>query len=267
MAGIDLFLHPTFLLLLAFVGLNGGGGLPAIALVSATFGCVLLHELGHALTARQFGIPTADITLYPIGGVARLLRMPKAPGAELLIALAGPAVNVLIAAALAGLLGVSALIDPHGTSRMAEVSWFFQNLLYINVGLAVFNMFPAFPMDGGRVLRALLSLRMGRPRATVVAATLGQLLAVALPLVLMALGAFSVFHLAMAAFLYLAAGAELAQARGDGGPRDPGDDDQSGGRMPWTTPPGFRWENRGRGVWQLAPIVIPAAPPRGRRWR
>src|SRR3954468_7031333 len=101
-AGIDLFLHPTFLILLAYVGATQRG-LESILLVSAVFGCVLLHELGHALMARQFGIETEDITLYPIGGVARLQRMPRAPGAELLIALAGPAVNVLIVAALASL--------------------------------------------------------------------------------------------------------------------------------------------------------------------
>src|SRR3954454_6152863 len=98
-AGIDVFLHPTFLLLLAYVGMTQGG-IGAILLVSAVFGCVLLHEMGHALTARRFGIETEDITLYPIGGVARLRRMPRAPGAELLIALAGPAVNFAIVAAL-----------------------------------------------------------------------------------------------------------------------------------------------------------------------
>src|SRR3984957_9271189 len=93
-AGIDVFLHPTFLLLLAYVGITEGG-IGSILLVSSVFGCVLLHEFGHALMARRFGIATVHITLYPIGGVARLRRMPRAPGAELLIALAGPAVNVL----------------------------------------------------------------------------------------------------------------------------------------------------------------------------
>src|SRR3954454_2838628 len=102
-AGIDVFLHPTFLLLLAFVGMRQGG-LGSILLVSAVFGCVLLHELGHALMARRFGIATEDITLYPIGGVARLRRMPRAPGAELAIALAGPAVNVAIALVVAAAL-------------------------------------------------------------------------------------------------------------------------------------------------------------------
>ena len=105
-AGIDLFVHPTFLLIL----LPGVTGL-SLPLLLALFGCVLLHELGHALMARQFGIETADITLYPIGGVARLQRMPRAPGAELLIALAGPAVNFAIVAALVGLefLGIGGM--------------------------------------------------------------------------------------------------------------------------------------------------------------
>src|SRR3954471_21465446 len=107
-AGIDVFLHPTFLLLLAYVGMLQGG-MGSILLVSAAFGCVLLHELGHALMARGFGIGTEDITLYPIGGVARLRRMPKAPGAELLIALAGPAVNVVIAVALGTILALGLL--------------------------------------------------------------------------------------------------------------------------------------------------------------
>src|SRR3954471_5770194 len=105
-AGIDVFLHPSFLILLAFFA---PGGLESVLLVSAAFGCVLLHELGHALMARRFGIGTEDITLYMIGGVARLRRMPKAPGAELLIALAGPAVNVVIAVALGTILALGLL--------------------------------------------------------------------------------------------------------------------------------------------------------------
>src|SRR3954467_481578 len=111
-AGIDVFLHPTFLLLLAFVGMRQGG-LGSILLVSAVFGCVLLHELGHALMARRFGIETEDITLYPIGGVARLSRLPRSPGAELAIALAGPAVNFAIVAGLVG-LGFLGLFGPGG---------------------------------------------------------------------------------------------------------------------------------------------------------
>jgi len=262
-AGIDLYLHPTFLLLLAFVGLSTRGqGPAAVALTVATFGCVLLHELGHALAARRFGIATEDITLYPIGGVARLRRMPRAPGAELLIALAGPAVNVGLAAGLALGIGAAVVVAPFALA--GGVSGFLATLLEINLGLALFNLLPAFPMDGGRVLRALLSLPMGRRRATEVAATLGQVLAIALPAVLLAFGMFSPFHLVMAAFLYLAAGAELAQVRAEENRHDDEDGDD---RDAWSAPPGYRWVSRGRGVWQLAPIPVTAGPYRARRWR
>src|SRR5882757_2052006 len=109
-AGIDVYLHPTFLLLLAYFAFSDDG-LGSLSMVIAAFTCVLLHEYGHALTARRFGIETEDITLYPIGGVARLRRMPRAPGVELAVVLAGPAVNVAIMAGLVG-LSVSGLVPP-----------------------------------------------------------------------------------------------------------------------------------------------------------
>src|SRR3954467_4520657 len=137
-AGIDVFLHPTFLLLLAFVGMRQEGP-GSILLTSAVFGCVLLHELGHALMARRFGIETEDITLYPIGGVARLRRMPRAPGAELLIALAGPAVNLVIVMALVAASEIGLLGSPSPLSLFAD------QLTLINLGLALFNLIPAFP--------------------------------------------------------------------------------------------------------------------------
>ena len=164
-AGIDLYVHATFLLIfLVFPGVFDGGPLSPwnVLLVLSVFGCVLLHELGHALMARRFGIQTRDITLYPIGGVARLERMPRAPGAELLIALAGPAVNFAIAAVLLPLLFL-------GTDEFASLSMiglFLESLLSINLFLGLFNLVPAFPMDGGRVLRACLSNWLGRLRAT-----------------------------------------------------------------------------------------------------
>src|SRR4051812_1521465 len=168
-AGIDVYLHPTFLLILAYAAAQGGaiGSL----LVLCAFGCVLLHELGHALMARRYGIETEDITLYPIGGVARLRRMPRSPGAELAIALAGPAVNVGIALALAAAWLLGLFGDPAGGS---VIGLFAVNLGVVNVVLALFNLIPAFPMDGGRVLRALLSGWLGRARATFVAASLGR---------------------------------------------------------------------------------------------
>lgn len=252
-AGIDLFLHSTFLLVLAWAGLHG---VETLLLVSAVFGCVVLHELGHALTARAFGVPTRDITLYPIGGVARLERMPRAPGAEMLITLAGPLVNVAIAATLAMALWASGGMGWESDESLLAV--FTSELLWINVVLAVFNMIPAFPMDGGRILRAALTVPLGRYRATEVAAGLGRGLALVFPLVTSYLGVFSVMHLVLAVFLFFAAGAELRQVRSE-------DDDHNGsgrGDGIWAAPPGYRWVNRGQGTWQLAPIHVTS-----HRWR
>ena len=168
--GIPVYLHMTFVLLLGVLGLvqlvQGGLGaaLFTMILVLAVFGSVLLHEFGHALAARHYGIGTRDITLLPIGGLARLNRMPTNPRHELWIALAGPAVNV----AIAGVLGV--WVSLFGGA-------FFGRLMLINLALAAFNMLPAFPMDGGRVLRALLAQRMGRVPATDIAASIGKGLA------------------------------------------------------------------------------------------
>ncbi|QDU38507.1 Putative zinc metalloprotease Rip3 [Maioricimonas rarisocia] len=187
-AGIGLYVHWTFLLLLAWViggtVVAGGGwwsGLVSGALIVAIFTCVVLHELGHALAARRYGIPTRDISLLPIGGVARLERMPEKPEQELVVALAGPAVNVIILVLLGGLslaiLGPAQLL---GSSRLG-VS-FIRNLLMVNGAMVVFNMLPAFPMDGGRVLRAILAMGIDYGRATDIAANIGKGLAVALAL-------------------------------------------------------------------------------------
>jgi len=256
-AGIDLFLHPTFLILLTYAGLFWGG-LEAVLLVSALFGCVLLHELGHALMARRFGIETADITLYPIGGVARLHRLPRAPGAELLIALAGPAVNVAIALTLWAGLGASGW-DPMSSGRVA--SWA-ELLMSMNLILAVFNMIPAFPMDGGRVLRALLSGWLGRGLATEIAAALGQGLALLFGLYSALNG--SLLQAFLAAFIYFAAGAERSQVRAEEWRRRR--DDAGDGNGIWMAPPGYLWVHRGNGVWQLAPIVVPVSG-RSYPWR
>lgn len=250
-AGIDLYVHSTFLLLLLFPGVLSG--MPLLMLV---FGCVLLHELGHALMARRFGIETADITLYPIGGVARLNRIPKAPGAEFLIALAGPAVNFAI---------VLTLLAFEIASYRLSVAPFFGGLvgwlMIINLSLGLFNLIPAFPMDGGRVLRAALSGWLGRVRATSIAALIGRSLA-------LAFGAYSLFgwmgaisgpmapslvHVALAAFIYYAASAEEAQVLAeDRARRFEGIRDEAG---VWNAPPGYRWVQRGNGVWLLAPII------------
>jgi Zn-dependent protease len=184
--GIDLFVHGTFWLLpliVLFSGLSAGATLAEagveIVFIFAVFACVVLHELGHALAARAYGIGTRDITLYPIGGVASLERMPEKPGQEIAIALAGPAVNFVIAGALfTGLVG-SAVVFPWAASasEAAPALVLAAKLLWANVFLGLFNLLPCFPMDGGRVLRAVLATRLSRLRATEIAAGVGTLMA------------------------------------------------------------------------------------------
>jgi Zn-dependent protease/CBS domain-containing protein len=180
MLGIPIRIHATFVLLLLWIGMWAAAAsrnVPReLAFVLALFACVLLHEMGHALMAKRFGVRTREIVLYPIGGVARLERMPGG-WAELLIALAGPAVNVVIAAGLSVVLLARGV--PVDVSRAAPMMTgdLVDKLFAINVMLVVFNMIPAFPMDGGRVLRAVLALALGQDRATRIAAIVGQLIA------------------------------------------------------------------------------------------
>lgn len=213
--GIDLHLHLTFLLMLAFIGVShwaAHGSFAAVAtgvgLFLAIFACVMLHEYGHALAARSFGIGTRDITLLPIGGVARLERMPEKPMQELWITLAGPAVNVAIAIVLALWLTFSRSWEPLG-ALSATNGAFLERLLAVNVFLVLFNLLPAFPMDGGRVLRALLALRMEYVRATRFAAWVGQALAVGLGVI----GFFSnPMLLLVAIFVWFGAAQEAGSA-------------------------------------------------------
>jgi Zn-dependent protease len=214
-AGIDVNIHVTFTLLIAWVllahGLTGqtlGAAVNGLTFVIAIFGCVLLHELGHALAARRFGIGTRDITLLPIGGVARLERMPEKPLQELWVALAGPAVNVLIAVALYVWLVLSSQLVP--LSQVGVVTGpFVERLLMVNLLLIVFNMIPAFPMDGGRCVRALLALWLEHARATRVAAGVGQVIAVGF----VVLGLFSnPFLLLIGVFVWLGAAQEARYA-------------------------------------------------------
>lgn len=179
-AGIGVYMHTTFLLLLGWVALTSflqgqtfAAALEGVAFILALFFVVVLHEYGHALTARRYGIKTRDITLLPIGGVARLERMPDDPKQELWVALAGPAVNVVIAVGLFLWLLVTNAMEPISRLGVASGS-FLERLMLVNVVLVVFNMIPAFPMDGGRVVRALLAMRMEYTRATQIAAGLGQ---------------------------------------------------------------------------------------------
>jgi Zn-dependent protease len=181
--GIGVYVHATFFLLIGFVvlshwsaGYDLGKTLEGIAFILALFGCVVLHEFGHALMAARYGIQTRDITLLPIGGVARLERMPEDPLQELWVALAGPAVNAVIALALYAWLAISATLAPLEQLTVTGGP-FLERLLVVNLILIVFNMLPAFPMDGGRVLRALLATQMEYTRATQIAANTGQAMA------------------------------------------------------------------------------------------
>lgn len=183
-SGIAVSVHATFLLLVVWFAVaywfevgNLARVASGVALFLLLFGCVLLHELGHALIAQRFGFITRDITLLPIGGVARLERMPDDPKQSLWITLAGPAVNIAIAAALFVALRLTGTWQPV-TSISLTRGPFFERLMLVNVSLVVFNMLPAFPMDGGRALRALLATRLDDRRATRIAARLGQGMAV-----------------------------------------------------------------------------------------
>ncbi len=194
--GIEINVHPTFALVLLWVFLqwgrgSGGGFLPmlfGLALLGLVFGCVVLHELGHSFMALQHGIRVHDITLWPIGGVARIEQVPARPGAEVLIALAGPAVNVAIAVALLPPLVLFGLVS--GLNSPGEYLLYVTEhvspgallvyLFLVNVVLLLFNLLPAFPMDGGRVLRAVLTTLIGRERGTRAAVMVGQAMAVGL---------------------------------------------------------------------------------------
>ncbi|HET9453363.1 MAG TPA: site-2 protease family protein [Gemmatimonadaceae bacterium] len=223
-AGIALYVHATFLLLLAWVAVSefqttrsAADTLNGVLFVLAVFATVVLHELGHALAARRYGIHTRDITLLPIGGVARLERMPRDPRQELVVALAGPAVNVAIAAvlylALRATGGIPTFLDNASLSDGFLERGFAVRLLAVNIWLVLFNLIPAFPMDGGRVLRALLAMRTrDHERATETAARVGRFFA----LVFGVVGMFVVGNpllVIIALFVWLGAAAEAAAAQ------------------------------------------------------
>ena len=183
-AGIRVYLHWTFVLLLGWIlyshlgqGHDWAEAWRGVGFIIALFGCVLLHEFGHALTAKRYDIRTRDITLLPIGGIARLERLPENPRHELWVTLAGPAVNVVIAGVLFAVVYLLYPVNEFSQARFLEGNFLVQ-LMWVNVLLGAFNLLPAFPMDGGRVLRALLSMRLGRARATRLAASIGQGMAI-----------------------------------------------------------------------------------------
>ena len=204
LAGIPVKVHVTFLLIVILIGAGAVSPIQfaaRAAMVGLLFSSVVLHELGHALAARRYGIPTREITLLPIGGVAMLERFPTNPRHEIVIALAGPAVSFALAAAAWPLARLAAATPlAFGLSEMATV----------NAILGLFNLVPALPMDGGRVLRGLLALRLGRGRATRIAARVGRVLAVGF----VVLGVFyNPWLAAVGAFVFLAAGSEARQDR------------------------------------------------------
>jgi Zn-dependent protease/predicted transcriptional regulator len=209
--GVDIFIHFTFLFLLAWIGIAHYSErqeftdvVEGIGFILVIFFIVVLHEFGHSLAARRFGIKTKDITLLPIGGLARLERMPEKPSQELVVAIAGPAVNVVLAVVFGIILTLTG-----GWSPVEEISVtggsFMERLFAVNLMLIIFNLLPAFPMDGGRVLRALLAMRKPYPEATRLAATIGQAMALLLGLAGMFFNPMLVF---IALFVWVGAAQE-----------------------------------------------------------
>ena len=211
-AGIPIRLHFTFFLLLIYFALMGKGGprWEGVLLMVAVFTCVVLHELGHSLVAQRYGIRVSEIVLYPIGGVARMEKLPK-PHQELWIALAGPAVNVVIALILYASLKATHVPITWGDIGPLGAHWV-QHLLIINVFLALFNMIPAFPMDGGRVLLAVMAMRLGEFGATQIAASVGQLLAFAIGFWGLTEQNFMLLFIAF--FVFIGAGQEAVMYQG-----------------------------------------------------
>ncbi|MDX2149965.1 MAG: site-2 protease family protein [Bryobacteraceae bacterium] len=212
--GVPVRLHFTFVLLFVFLivfGIESQSGLAIALYIGALFGSVLLHELGHALVAKRYGIRTLEIVMYPIGGVARLERSPRARE-EFWIAIAGPAVNLVIAAGLFGFLLTQGPLEPmEGLGRATDAN-LLQRIAAGNLVLAMFNLLPAFPMDGGRILRSLLALKRGEDEATRMASRAGQWLAVAIGLYGLISMQFMLVFIAF--FVYLGAAQEGWMARG-----------------------------------------------------
>ena len=219
-SGIEVRIHLTFLLFLAWIWVSYyrvaglAGAVQGVLFVLALFACVLLHEFGHAFAARGFGIATPDITLLPIGGVARLSRIPDQPWQEFVVAIAGPLVNVVIAGALIFVVHRSAELQQLEYLENPRVE-LLSRLASVNVMLVLFNLIPAFPMDGGRILRALLAMTMPYARATQIAAWIGQGLAVVF-------GIYGLFGnpllIFIAFFIFAGAQQEARMARAKGSP-------------------------------------------------
>ena len=209
--GIPIRLHFTFLLILVWFGVRsmqqGETFLSGLAFAAMLFGCVLLHELGHAAVARIYGVKTREIVLYPIGGVARMESMPSGK-AELLIAVAGPAVNLALAGMLFGVMISMQIAMPASAAEMLSGSSVVVELWILNLVLCFFNLVPAFPMDGGRILRATLTLFMPEEKSTAIAALVGQGFAILFGAIGLFSGNFMLLFVAF--FVFLGAGQEAA---------------------------------------------------------
>ena len=210
-AGIDIYIHVTFVLLIYLVGISYwqqqgtvAAVVTGIAYILTLFGCVVLHEFGHSLTARRYGILTRKITLLPIGGVASLEKMPDDPRQEIHVALAGPAVNFFIAVLLYLYLSVGSAPTTEEELSLTGGGFLYRVML-VNIFICGFNLLPAFPMDGGRVLRAFLALKMDRNRATQKAARVGQFLAIGMGFLGMMYNPFLLF---IAIFVWFGASME-----------------------------------------------------------
>lgn len=263
-AGIDTYVHATFLLLVgwaAWAAYSGAGTMMAVVLgvafLLAVFGSVLLHELGHALMARRYGIRTRRIILSPIGGLAQLEGMPANPRHELAVALAGPAVNLVLA-------GVLWILGAGATGGFGLLT----GLMWANLTLGVFNLVPAFPMDGGRALRAFLATRTSDLNATEIAARVGKITAFAMGVI----GLFTNWILlAIAIFVWFAANAELRAARAEAAwerlDTDPWMDPfarRGGPHVPRGAGAQPRWE--GAPVAPYRVVIVTNAPSVPRRW-
>lgn len=213
-AGIRIYIHWTFLILIGWIvfsnlsrGLGTNEIIWSVLFILTIFGCVTLHELGHALAAKRFHIKTRDITLLPIGGVAQMESIPEKPKEELIVALAGPAVNLVIFLVLYLVIPRPTAAEMEQLASIGPDNFLFA-LMFVNMWLALFNLIPAFPMDGGRVFRALLAFRMNRSRATRIAAGLGQMLAIGFVFLGFYYNPFLIF---IGLFIFLGAQAEAQQ--------------------------------------------------------
>jgi Zn-dependent protease len=183
-AGIKVYIHWTFWILAIFVVMSSIGrgfetALSSLGFVFAVFGCVFLHEMGHALAAKWYGTPTLDITLLPIGGVARIGELPRSPIAELVVASAGPAVNIAIAMLLLLIFPIQSNFQQVYETGIAKLGPP-EQLFVANMSLAIFNLLPTYPMDGGRILRSVLNMLMPLSQATIYTARTGQIFAIAM---------------------------------------------------------------------------------------